>query len=353
MQILDTKRAFDPNRCRKSLKPRSRPKNIMLKTVLKLLGATAAALSLTAPAKAQPWPQQPVKMVVPFAPGGATDLIARLLAEHFSKRLGQSFLVENRGGASGIVGTQAVQGARPDGYTLLVSGNGPHATNVALFRKLPYDPIKDFAQISLVGQLPLVLNVNPSAPARTLDEFIAWARSQPGRISYGSPGNGSPPHLSMELLAQKHGLSLVHVPYKGSAPAIADLMAGHVPVMFDNLFASIQNIRAGKIRAIAVGSARAMESLPAVPSFAESGMPGFEVATWIVLAAPARTPGSVVNLLAREAEAIFSLPDVRQRLLDQGALPVTLSPQQTEQFVRAEIQKWTDVVERAGVQRLD
>ncbi len=319
----------------------------------KLIASALTALTLVAPAAAQTWPQQPVKMVVPFAPGGATDLIARLLADHFTRRLGQSFVVENRGGASGIVGTQAVQTARADGYTLLVSGNGPHATNVALFRKLPYDPLKDFAQISIVGQLPLVLNVNPGAPVRTLDEFIAWARSQPGRISYGSPGNGSPPHLSMELLAQQHGLSLVHVPYKGSAPAIADLIAGHVPVMFDNLFASIQNIRAGKIRAIAVGSARAMDSLPSVPSFAESGMKGFEVATWIVLAAPARTPEPVINLLAREAEAIFALPEVRQRLLDQGALPVTMTPQQTEKFVGSEIRKWTEVVERAGVQRLD
>ena len=312
--------------------------------LLCLLTAALSAGLLASPARAQTWPQQPVRIVVPFAPGGATDLIARMLADQFTKRLGQSFVVENRGGASGIVGTQAVQTARPDGYTLLMSGNGPHATNVAL---------KDFAQISLTGQLPLVLNVNPAQPVRTLAEFIAWARSQPGKISYASPGNGSPPHLAMELLAQRHGLSLVHVPYKGSAPAIADLMAGHVPVMFDNLFASMQNIRAGKIRAVAVGSARAMESLPGVPSFSESGMPGFEVATWTILVAPAGTPSAVVDRLARETAAIFQLPEMRQRLQDQGALPVTTTPEQTEAFVRDEIRKWSEVVERAGIPKAD
>ena len=321
--------------------------------LLCLLTAALSAGLLASPARAQTWPQQPVRIVVPFAPGGATDLIARMLADQFTKRLGQSFVVENRGGASGIVGTQAVQAARPDGYTLLMSGNGPHATNVALFRKLPYDPLKDFAQISLTGQLPLVLNVNPAQPVRTLTEFIAWARSQPGKISYASPGNGSPPHLAMELLAQRHGLSLVHVPYKGSAPAIADLMAGHVPVMFDNLFASMQNIRAGKIRAVAVGSARAMETLPGVPSFSESGMPGFEVATWTILVAPAGTPSAVVDRLARETAAIFQLPEMQQRLQDQGALPVTTTPEQTAAFVRDEIRKWSEVVERAGIPKAD
>lgn len=324
-----------------------------LRLFTRVFSGVLAALCLAAPVGAQSWPQQSVRIVVPFAPGGATDLIARLLADQFTRRLGQNFIVENRGGASGIVGTQAVQTARPDGYTLLLSGNGPHATNVALFKKLPYDPLKDFVPISLTGQLPLVLNVNASLPIRTLNDFIAWAKSQPGQISYASPGNGSPPHLSMELLAQQHGLQLVHVPYKGSAPAIADLIAGHVPVMFDNLFASIQNIRAGRIRALAVGSARAMESLPAVPSFAESGMPGFEVATWTILVAPAGTPQAIVDLLARETETIFRLPDVRQRLLDQGALPVTTTPEETARYVRDEIKKWTAVIERAAIPRVE
>lgn len=322
-----------------------------------LISALSVALfawATTMPrAQAQTWPQQSVRMVVPFAPGGATDLIARMLADQLTLRLGQPFIVENRGGASGIVGTQLVQHARADGYTLLLTGNGPHATNVALFRKLPYDPIRDFAQISLTGQLPLILNVHPSVPARSLDEFIAWARTLPGRISYASPGNGSPPHLAMEVLAQRSGLSLIHVPYKGSAPAISDLIAGHVPVMFDNLFASMQHIRSGKIRAVAVGSATRMPSIPEVPSFIESGLAGFELATWTSLAAPAGTPETIVLRLSAEVAAIFELPDIRRRLSDQGALPITLPPAQTEQFIRDEIRKWSDVIEHAGIDRLD
>jgi len=188
---------------------------------------------------------------------------------------------------------------------------------------LPYDPLKDFAQISLTGVLPLVLNANPAVPVTSLAEFIQWVRANPGKGTYASPGIGTPPHLSMELLAQAHGLSLVHVPYKGSAPAIADLIAGHVPVMFDNVFASIQNIRAGKMRSIAVGSLRRLESLPSVPTFTESGMPGFQVATWTALVAPAGTPAAVVDLLASELRAIFALNDVREKLEGQGVIVPT------------------------------
>jgi tripartite-type tricarboxylate transporter receptor subunit TctC len=319
-----------------------------------LRGAMAALILALAPAAhAQKYPSQPVRMIVPFAPGGATDIIARLLAERLAQRLGQPFVVENRGGASGIPGTQAVKGARPDGYTLLLTGNGPHATNVALFRKLPYDPLEDFAQISLTGVLPLVLNVNPGAPAQTFEEFVQWVRAHPGKVSYASPGIGTPPHLSMELLSQRLGLSMVHVPYKGSAPAITDLVAGHVPVMFDNVFASIGNVRAARIRSLAVGSGQRLASLPAVPTFVEAGMPGFEVATWTSMAAPAGTPREIVELLSAEVRQIFAQPDVQARLLEQGAVPVTSTPEQTARFVRDEIRKWARVVETAKVERVD
>ena len=324
---------------------------------IRMLRGLAATLALAAApwaqAQAPKYPAQPVKVVVPFAPGGATDIIARLLAERLTQRLGQPFVVENRGGASGIPGTQAVRTARPDGYTLLLTGNGPHATNVALFKRLPYDPLRDFAQVSLTGVLPLVLNVNPAAPAQTFDEFVQWVKANPGRISYASPGIGTPPHLSMELLAQRLGLSMVHVPYKGSAPAINDLMAGHVPVMFDNVFASISNVRAGRIRSLAVGSGQRLASLPAVPTFVESGNPGFEVATWTSMAAPAGTPREIVELLSAEVRQIFTQPDVQARLLEQGAVPVTTTPEQTERFVREEIQKWTRVVDNAKLERID
>jgi tripartite-type tricarboxylate transporter receptor subunit TctC len=314
------------------------------------LGAVLASGGL---AQAQTYPSQTVRIVVPFAAGGATDIIARMVAEKLSQRMGASFIVENRGGASGIVGTQVVQQAKPDGHTLLLTGNGPHAVNVALFGKLPYDPLRDFAQISLTGVLPLVLNAHPGAPVRTLDDFVKWAKAQPGKASYASPGIGSPPHLSMELLAQVHGLSLVHVPYKGSAPAIADLIAGHVPVMFDNVLASIQNIRAGRIRSLAVGSLERLESLPEVPTFAESGMKGFQVATWTALVAPAGTPTAITERLSGEVRAIFALPDVKERLQQQGAIPVTMTPAETARFVGEEITKWQRVAEAAKVPKVD
>jgi tripartite-type tricarboxylate transporter receptor subunit TctC len=316
------------------------------------LFAAMLAILLAPVAIAQRYPSQPVKVVVPFAPGGATDIIARLLAERLAQRLGQPFTVDNRGGASGITGTQAVQNAPPNGYTLLLTGNGPHATNVALFRKLPYDPLKDFAQVSLTGVLPLVLNVNPAAPAQNFDDFVKWVKAQPGKISYASPGMGSPPHLAMELLAQRLGLSMVHVPYKGSAPAISDLIAGHVPVMFDNVFASIGNVKTGRIRSLAVGAGRRLASLPAVPTFIESGMPGFEVASWTLMAAPAGTPREIVDLLSAEVRLIFAQSDVQARLMEQGAVPVATTPEQTERFVREEIQRWSGVVDNAKVERI-
>jgi len=316
------------------------------------LFAAMLAILLAPVAIAQRYPSQPVKVVVPFAPGGATDIIARLLAERLAQRLGQPFTVDNRGGASGITGTQAVQNAPPNGYTLLLTGNGPHATNVALFRKLPYDPLKDFAQVSLKGVLPLVLNVNPAAPAQNFDDFVKWVKAQPGKISYASPGMGSPPHLAMELLAQRLGLSMVHIPYKGSAPAISDLIAGHVPVMFDNVFASIGNVKTGRIRSLAVGAGRRLESLPAVPTFIESGMPGFEVASWTSMAAPAGTPREIVDLLSSEVRLMFAQPDVQARLMEQGAVPVATTPEQTERFVREEIRRWSGVVDNAKVERI-
>lgn len=304
-------------------------------------------------AHAQGYPSQPVRIIVPFAPGGATDITARLLAERLAQPLGQPFVVENRAGGSGIPGTQAVQNAKPDGHMLLLTGNGPHATNVALFRRLPYDPLKDFAQISLTGLLPLVLNVHPSAPAQNIDEFVRWVKASPGRIAYATPGVGTPPHLAMELFLQRTGLAMIHVPYKGSAPAISDLVAGHVTVMFDNVFASIGNVRSGKIRSLAVGSAQRMNSLPAVPTFVESGLQSFEVATWTALVAPAGTSREIVERLSKEVRRVFELPDMQTRLRDQGAVPVTTSPQETEQFVRAEIDKWRRVVESARIERID
>ncbi|HYF21593.1 MAG TPA: tripartite tricarboxylate transporter substrate binding protein [Ramlibacter sp.] len=321
----------------------------------RFLLAALCAFVLAAPqaVHAQAYPAQPVRIVVPFAPGGATDIIARLIASRLTARLGQNFVVDNRGGGSGIPGTQLVQNAKPDGYTLLLSGNGPHATNAVLFQKLPYDPLKDFAQISLTGTLPLLINVNPAAPVRTLPEFVEWARKNPGKINYASPGNGTPPHLTMELLAQNLGLRLVHVPYKGSAPAISDLMAGHVPVMFDNVLASISNIQAGRIRALAVAAPQRVPGLPSTPTFKEAGLGDFEASTWTIMAAPAGTPRAIVDLLSTEVRQMFADPEIQQRLQQQGVLPITMGPEETQRYVASEIQKWAKVVQQARIEPLD
>jgi len=322
----------------------------------RFLIATLSSLAvLAAPAalRAQTYPAQPVRVVVPFAPGGATDIIARMVAARLTARLGQSFVVDNRGGGSGIPGTQLVQNAKPDGYTLLLSGNGPHATNAVMFQKLPYDPVKDFAQISLTGKFPLLLNVNPNVPVRNLQEFLDWVKKNPGKVSYASPGNGSPPHLTMELLAQTHGLNMVHVAYKGSAPALNDLMAGHVPVMFDNVLSSMANVQGGRVRGLAVASAQRATGLPSVPTFKESGVPEFDASTWTILAAPAGTPRPIVELLSSEVRKMFADPEIQQRLQQQGVVPVATAPDETQRFVADEIRKWSKVVVQAKIAPLD
>lgn len=321
----------------------------------RFLLAAGSALLLLAPQAllAQNYPAQPVRIVVPFAPGGATDIIARLVAARLTARLGQNFIVENRGGGSGIPGTQVVQKAKPDGYTLLLSGNGPHATNAVLFQKLPYDPLKDFAQISLTGKLPLLLNVHPDAPPRNVQEFVDWVRKNPGKINYASPGNGSPPHLAMELLAQTFGLNMIHVAYKGSAPAINDLVAGHVPVMFDNVLASISNVQGGRIRALAVTAAQRTSGLPAIATFKEAGVSDFEVSTWTVLLAPAGTPRAIVDLLSSEVRLMFAEQEFQSRLQAQGVVPTAMTPDDTQRFVADEIQKWAKVVKQAKIEPLD
>lgn len=299
------------------------------------------------------YPNRPVRMVVPFAAGGATDIIARLVAERLGRTLGQPFVVDNRGGASGIIGTDAVAKAPADGYTLLMTGNGPHAVNPSLFRRLRYDPLKDFEQISTTAMLPLVLNVHPSVPAKNLAEFVDWVRRNPGKLSYASPGVGTPPHLTMELFKGVHGIDIQHVPYKGSAPALNDLLGGQVQVMFDNVLASYQHIRAGKIRTMAVGTPQRIAQLPEVPTFIESGMAGFEAYTWTALIAPAGTPRPIVERLSREVRAILADPEVRSALAAQGAIPYSSTPEELRRFTEEEIRKWAGVIEKAGVERQD
>ena len=323
------------------------------RTLLGLTAAAAAAPAMrTAFAKEDNWPNRPVRMIVPFPAGGATDIIARILADKLSTSLGQSFIVDNRGGASGIIGQEAAARAPADGYTLLLTGNGPHAINISLFERMPYDPLKDFSQISLTSILPLVLNVHPSVPAKTLPEFIQWVKANPGKLNYASPGVGSPPNLTMELLKSQQGLDIVHVPYKGSSLALADLISGQVSVMFDNALASYQHIKSGKVRALAVGADQRLPSLPEVPTFVESGMADFEAYTWTALVGPAGLPRAIVDRLARETALALSDTAVKEKLNAQGAIAASSTPQELEDKTRQEIRKWAGVIEQAHIPRV-
>lgn len=316
-------------------------------------GAAAGLRTGVAAGQGRAYPTRPVRMVVPFAAGGATDIIARVVAERLASALGAPFVVDNRGGASGIVGTEAVARAPADGYTLLMTGNGPHAVNPGLFNRLSYDPLRDFAPVSLTAVLPLVLNVHPSVPGRDFARFVAWAKAEPGRHGYASPGIGTPPHLTMELLKSRVGIDLVHVPYKGSAPALADLVGGQVPVMFDNVLASYQHISAARIVALAVGTRERLAQLPDVPTFAESGLAGFEAYTWTALVAPAGTPAEIVERLAQETAVALADTALRERLAAQGAIPRSSSPEELARFTAQEIAKWSGVMRAAGVARID
>ncbi len=315
------------------------------------MAAGAVAITRTGYAQTK-WPTKPVRMIVPFPPGGATDIIARVLAEKLTSSLGQTFVVENRAGASGLIGQTAAARAPADGYTLLLTGNGPHAINTGLFEPMPYDPVKDFAQISLTSILPLVLNVHPSVKANNLAEFVRWVKDNPGKLNYASPGVGSPPNLTMELFKSQNGLDMMHVPYKGSSLALTDLVGGQVSVMFDNALASFQQIKSGNVRALAVGSAQRLPALPDVPTFVEAGFPDFEAYTWTALVAPAGVPSSVVNLLARETALALADLDVQKSLSAQGAIATSSTPKELEDKTKAEIDKWAKVIKLAKIPRI-
>jgi len=316
------------------------------------MAALGSMAALPAAAAEAEWPSKPVRMIVPFPAGGATDIIARILAERLGHELGQTFVVENRGGASGMIGQTAAARAQPDGYTLLLTGNGPHAVNTSLFESMAYHPLKDFAQISLTSVLPLILNVHPSVPVNNVAEFVKWVRENPGTLNYASPGIGSPPNLTMEAFKKLNDLNIVHVPYKGSSLAQADLIGGQVSVMFDNALASYQHIKSGSIRALAVGSAERLPSLPDVPTFIEAGFPGFEAYTWTALVAPAGVPEPIIKKLNEATVRALEAPEIKERLAGQGAIASSSTPQELEDMVRNEIDKWAGVIKDAGIPRV-
>jgi tripartite-type tricarboxylate transporter receptor subunit TctC len=300
-------------------------------------------------ARAQDYPSQPVRFVVPFAPGGTTDVLARLVGEKLSASLGQQFVVDNQAGAGGNIGTAQVAKAKPDGYTLLMGTVGTHAINASIYPRLPYDPIKDFAPVTLVATVPNVLVVNPEVPANSVAELILLAKEKPGELNFASSGNGTSIHLSGELFKSMTGVDMVHVPYKGSGPAVVDLLGGQVQMMFDNLPSSAPQITAGKLRPLGVTSKERSPTLPDVPTIAEAGLPGYEALSWFGVLAPAGTPDAIVAKLQEEIAAALADPAMRERLAELGAVPVGDTPAEFADFISAETAKWAKVVQEAGI----
>ncbi|MGC3987924.1 MAG: tripartite tricarboxylate transporter substrate binding protein [Pseudorhodoferax sp.] len=322
-----------------------------------LLGAAAlAACAQALPVLAQAgWPSKPIRMVVPFAPGGTTDILARAVAVELTKSLGQPVVVDNKAGAGGNIGADIVAKAAPDGYTILMGTVGTHAINKWLYDKMPYDPVKDFAPISLVAGVPNVMVVNADK-ARALkihnvQDFIAYAKANPGKLNMASSGNGTSIHMAGELFKTMTGAYMVHFPYKGSGPALMDMVAGNMDVMFDNLPSALQQIKAGKLTALAVTSAQRSAALPDVPTVEQAGGPalkGFEASSWFGLLAPAGTPPEIVNRIQQDVAKAIKTHEVNERLLAQGAIPSGNTPQQFAALIGAELKKWQPVVKASG-----
>ena len=297
------------------------------------------------------YPRRPVALVVPFPAGGSTDLVARLIASEMTEHLGRQIVVENRGGAGGNIGSAAVARAEPDGYTILMATVATHALNPALYKKMPYDPVEDFAPISLLALIPNVLVVNPGFPAKNVEELIDLLKANPGKYSYASSGNGTPSHLSGELFKSMAGVDIVHVPYKGAGPALVDVIGGHVPVMFDNLPPSLERIRAGKLRGLAVTTKERAPAIPELPAIAET-LPGYETYSWNAFFAPAGAPEPVIQRLHEAAVAAVKDPEVTAKLTDLSATPVGSTPERLAAHVEAELAKWAPIVKASGT-RLD
>ncbi|SFN54672.1 tripartite tricarboxylate transporter substrate binding protein [Variovorax sp. OV329] len=308
--------------------------------------AAAIALLATAPAPsiAQTYPARPVTLVVPFPPGGGTDTGARVIAEQLGKRWGQPVVVDNKGGAAGQIGADHVAKAKPDGYTLLLGNIGTQAINPSLYAKLPYDPDTAFAPVSLVAELPLAMMVNPSLPAKTPAEFIALARSKPGQLTYSSSGAGGAPHLVTEMFKDQTGTFVVHAPYRGGGPAIADLIAGHVQLSFMTLLEASGHVKAGKLRALAVTGDKRVPALPDVPTLSETVLPGFDAISWIGLLAPAGTPKDIVDKIAADVRAVLADDAVKARIVALGGVPRATTPQEFAKLIANDRQRYAQVI---------
>ncbi len=321
----------------------------LLRLAAAALGAAACLTALTAQAQATAaFPRQPLSLVVPFPAGGPTDAMARLLALKLSERLGQQVVVDNRGGAGGGIAAELVARAPADGHTLFFGTTGTLAINPSLYKKLRYDPVKDFAPVSLMATTMNVLVVNPEVPAGSLSELVQLAKSKPGELAYGSAGNGSSNHLSGELFKSIAGVQINHVPYRGSAPALVDLLGGRIAMMFDTIAVQTQNIATGKLRALAVTGPRRSPLLPEVPTAQEAGLKGFDVTIWFGVLAPAGTPAPVVERLNREITAVMASEEMRKRMQADGAEARTTTPAEFAALIRQDTAKWAPVVKTSG-----
>ena len=317
---------------------------------MRLLHCTVAALALSASsAFAQSWPTKPIRVMVPFPPGGSTDIVARIMAQKLEKPLGQPLVVENRGGAGGTIGAAVGAKAAPDGYLLTFGSTSTHVVAPGVYQKLEYDPVKDFAPISLVAVTPYLLAVHPQVPAKNVQELVALMKAQPGKLNYASAGIGSTTHLAMEMLNLAAQTSAVHVPYNGNGPAATALMGGQVEILFGSLPSLLPNAKSGRVRPLAVGTPKRSPSLPDVPTVAESGYPGFDASLWLAFFAPAGTPQPIIDRLQREIVATVSAPDTREALDKAGAEPVTSTPAELAAMIRDGLGKYAAVVKAAGV----
>lgn len=321
---------------------------LLISRVARLLAVCVIALGAVG-ATAQPYPAKPIHLIVPFPPGGSTDIFARTIAHKLSESLKQQVLVDNRAGAGGAIGAEVAARSPPDGYTLLMGHIGTLAVNPALYPKLPYDPVKSFAPISLVASVANVLVVHPSLPANNVGELIAYARANPGKLNYGSGGSGSAAHIAFEYFKQQTKTDIVHVPYKGTAPSVTDVIGGQISMTMTGVPPLLQFVRSGKLKALGVSSLKRIEALPNVPTIAEAGVKDFDATQWYGIVAPAGTPRAIVLKLNTEIRAILQTEEVRERMLAEGAIAMPTTPEEFGNHIKSEIARWGAVIKSADI----
>lgn len=321
----------------------------MKKRIRWVLAAAALAAPLSLPAQIQDYPVKPVRLIVPFPPGGGNDTIARLIGQKLAPVLGQQVIVDNRPGAGGTIGAELAAKSAPDGYTLFLAGVASHGINPNLRKKLPYDPVRDFHGVSLIASAPLLVVVHPSLPVASIKQLVALARAKPGAINYASNGIGGSSHLAVELFKMTTGTDMVHIPYKGLSSALTDLISGQVQLMFSSAVAMLPQVKAGKLRAIAMTGAKRSPAIPEIPTVAEAGVPGYETGSWYGIVAPAKTPRPVIERLGREIAAITRSPEISGRLTEEAVIPIGSSPEEFDAHIKRELARWAQVIARAKI----